>query len=80
MGLYLPVFTLVAGSVTSYLWSDIVRDTVLVILAPVVQWFHGNPLSLIPVFFWLMLLVAVLVLPLCSWFCIDPHPFTRREL
>ena len=80
MGLYLPVFTLVAGSVITYLWPDVIWDTVLVILAPVIQWFHANPLSLIPVFFWLMLLVAVLVLLLCSWFHVDPHPFTHHEL
>ena len=78
--LFLPVFTFVAGSVITYLWSNIIWDMGLVLLAPVVQWFRGNPLSFIPVFFWLMLLVAVLVLPLCSWFRVDLHPFTRHEL
>ena len=80
VGLFLPVITFIAGSVITYLWSDTMWDVVQVILTPVDQWFREHPLSLIPVLFWLLLLVAVLVLPLLSWFRVDEHPIKRREL
>ena len=84
MGVFLTfqfsIFTMVAGSVITYLWSTNIWDYVVAVLAPFVQWFLANPLPLIPVFFWIMLLVAVVVLLLCSWFHVDPYPFTHHEL
>ena len=75
-----PVFTLLAGSVLTYLWSADAWDYVVLVLAPVVQWFLVHPLPLILVFFWIMLLVVVVVLLLCSWFRVDLYPLTRCEL
>ena len=76
VGLFLtfqfPIFTLVAVSVITYLWSADVWDYMVVVLAPFVQWFLVNLLPSILVFFWIMLLVMVVVLPLCSWFRVDP--------
>ena len=75
-----PVYALLAGSVLTYMWSADTWAYAVSVLAPVSQWFLVHPLPLIPVLFWILLLVVVVVLPLCSWFCVDPYPFTHHEL
>ena len=75
-----PVYALFAVGVLTCLWSADAWAYTVSVLAPVGPWLLAHPLSLIPILFWLLLLVAVVVLPLCSWFRVDTHPFTRREL
>ena len=84
MGVFLtfqfPVYALLAGSVLTYLWSANAWDYMVSVLTPVIPWFIAHLFPLIPVLFWIMFLVTVVVLPLCSWFRVDPNPFTHREL
>ena len=84
MGVFLtfqfPVYALLARSVLTYLWSTDAWAYMVLVLAPVGQWFLEHSLPLIPVLFWILLLVAVVVLPLCLWFRVDPYPFTHHEL
>ena len=75
-----PVYALLTGSVLTYLWSTNAWDYMVSVLAPVILWFIAYPLPSIPVLFWIMLLVTVVVLPLCSWFRVDLNLFTHREL
>ena len=74
-----PVYALLAMGVLTYLWSADAWAYTMSVLAPVGPWLLAHPLSLIPILFWLLLLVAVVVLPLCSWFRVDPYPFTCHE-
>ena len=75
-----PVYALLTRSVLTYMWSADTWAYAMSVLTPVSQWFLVHPLSLILVLFWILLLVAVVVLPLCSWFRVDPYPFTCHEL
>ena len=62
------------------MWSADAWAYMVLVLALVSQWFIEHPLPSIPILFWLMLLVAVVVFPLCLWFRVDLYLYTRHKL